>query len=201
MNPESFQPVTGNDPFELFRQWFREAAAMELNDPNAMSLATLGEGGNISLRVVLMKGLDDRGFSFFTNTLSRKGRELAKHPQGAIGFHWKSLARQVRAEGKIEPVTAAEADAYHATRPRASQIAAWASKQSEDLPDRAELEARVAEFEKKFMGQDVPRPPHWSGYRLLPERIEFWQGVTHRLHDRLVFEREGEAWKQGRVYP
>jgi pyridoxamine 5'-phosphate oxidase len=202
LKSESFQPITGsNEPFALFRQWLIEATETEVNDPNAMSLATLGEGGGISLRVVLMKGFDEKGFSFFTNTLSRKGKQLAKHPQGAICFHWKGLHRQVRAEGKIEPVSVAEADAYHATRPRASQIAAWSSKQSEELPSRAELEARYAEFEKKFEGQDVPRPPHWSGYRLMPNMIEFWQGVPHRLHDRLIFTREGSGWKWGRVYP
>jgi pyridoxamine 5'-phosphate oxidase len=201
MSPAAPKPLSASDPYALFAQWFAEAKDAEINDPEAMSLATLGEGGRVSQRMVLMKSVDEKGFCFFTNTHSAKGKQLAAHPQAAISFHWKSLRRQVRAEGAIEPVTAAEADAYFASRPRGSQIAAWASQQSDALPDRAVLEARVKEFEKKFEGSPVPRPPHWSGYRLKPDVMEFWQDMPFRLHDRLVFTRDGAGWKQGRLYP
>ncbi|HVY12173.1 MAG TPA: pyridoxamine 5'-phosphate oxidase [Alphaproteobacteria bacterium] len=197
---ETYNPISGNDPFALFQQWFAEAQQKEINDPNAMSLATADESG-ISVRIVLLKGLDARGFTFYTNTQSRKGKQLKAHAKAGLCFHWKSLRRQVRVEGLIEPVTEDEADAYFRTRPRGSQIGAWASLQSENLESRAALEARLREFEKKFEGQDVPRPPHWSGFRLLPEMIEFWQDMPHRLHDRLIFRKEGKAWAQGRVYP
>ncbi|MBI3418683.1 MAG: pyridoxamine 5'-phosphate oxidase [Proteobacteria bacterium] len=201
MNEILPQPIAASDPFALFAQWLEQARAKEINDPEAMSLATMDERG-LSVRIVLLKGVDERGFSFFTNTLSRKGKQLKTHPEGALCFHWKSLRRQVRVEGKMEPVSSAEADAYFKSRPRGHQISAWASLQSDALPSRATLEARVKEFEKKFEGQEVPRPPHWSGYRLAPRLIEFWQDMPNRLHDRLVFTRDDAGgWRQGRVYP
>jgi pyridoxamine 5'-phosphate oxidase len=189
------------EPFRLFGDWMREAAAREPSDPNAMTLATASAEGAPSARIVLLKGSDSRGFVFYTNTQSRKGGELAANARAALLFHWKTLGRQVRVEGHVEPVAAAEADAYYATRARVSRLGAWASEQSRPLPDRSELERRVAEFDAKFPGEDIPRPPHWSGYRIVPARIEFWQDMPFRLHDRTVFTREGEGWRVGKLYP
>jgi pyridoxamine 5'-phosphate oxidase len=189
------------DPIALFRQWFDEARATEPDVPDAMSLATVGPGGKPSVRMVLLKDVSERGFVFYTNTESRKGDEIAANPNAAVCFHWKSLGRQVRIEGVLMPVSAAEADAYWQTRPRQSQVAGWASAQSRQLPDRATLEARVEEFDAKFTGQPVPRPERWSGYCLAPQTIEFWHDVRNRLHDRLVFERGDSAWKTFRLYP
>ena len=189
------------DPFDLFRRWFDEAIAQEADLPNAMSLATVGAGGKPSVRMVLLKDVSAGGFVFYTNAESRKGREIAANPNGALCFHWKSLGRQVRAEGKLSEVTAAEADAYHATRPRQSQIAAWASAQSSAIEGRGVLEAKVVEMEKRFTGVPVPRPPFWTGYRLTPDAIEFWHNVANRLHDRLLFERDGNGWRARRLNP
>jgi pyridoxamine 5'-phosphate oxidase len=189
------------DPFDLFRRWLDDAVAQEPDVPNAMSLATATPDGKPSVRMVLLKDVSAGGFVFYTNADSRKGGEIARNPSAAICFHWKSLLRQVRAEGTLTEVTAAEADAYHATRPRQSQIAAWASAQSAEIADRAVLEAKVAEMEKRFAGGPVPRPPYWTGYRLQPDAIEFWFNVANRLHDRLVFHRDGAGWRTVRLNP
>jgi pyridoxamine 5'-phosphate oxidase len=189
------------DPFAQFDTWFAEAAATEPNDPNAMTLATSTADGTPSARIVLLKGHDPRGFVFYTNTLSRKGGELAANPRAALLFHWKTRQRQIRIEGAIEPVTDAEADAYYATRPRISRLGAWASLQSQVLPTRAVLEQRLADAEREFPGETIPRPPHWSGYRVLPARIEFWQAAEFRLHDRTVFTRAGSGWSVGKLFP
>lgn len=195
--------IEGEDPFQLFMAWFAEAEKTEINDPNAMSLATVGPGGAPSCRIVLLKDFDERGFCFFTNTLSRKGQQLKAYPVAALCFHWKATRRQVRMEGKIESVGEKEADTYFASRPRGSQIGAWASLQSQRLDRRQTLEARVAACEKKYEGMAVPRPPHWSGYRCIPNLIEFWQDMPFRLHDRLIFTRPDAAsqWQQERWFP
>ena len=189
------------DPFALFREWMALAEGAEPNDPNAMCLATATAGGVPSARMVLLKGLDDRGFAFYTNEESRKGGELLSNPVAALTFHWKSLRRQVRVEGAVEPVTAAESDAYFASRSRGSRVAAAASEQSRPLPARAEFERRIAEIEARYPGDVVPRPPHWGGFRVLPAVIEFWQDMPYRRHDRLVFTRAAEGWTTGRLYP
>lgn len=195
--------IIGSDPFALFAEWFAEAEKSEPDDPNAMSLATMSEEGGVSQRVVLLKGYDARGFCFFTNALSRKGRQLKANPHAALGFHWKSLRRQVRIEGFAEPVSDKESDDYFATRPRGSQIGAWASLQSNILHARTTLEERVRQFEKDYETGPVPRPPHWSGYRVVPRLIEFWQDMPYRLHDRLIFTRDlpTSAWSAERWYP
>ncbi|MFH5926592.1 pyridoxamine 5'-phosphate oxidase [Roseomonas xinghualingensis] len=189
------------EPYGLFEAWFAEAQAREPNDPNAMCLATTTPDGWPSARMVLLKGRDERGFVFYTNEESRKGQELLANPRAALCFHWKSLRRQVRVEGTVERVTPDEADAYYASRPHGSRIAAWGSIQSRPLASRAEFEARIAEYEALYPGNDVPRPPYWGGFRILPLRIEFWQDMPFRRHDRLVFERNGEGWSTGRLYP
>ncbi len=190
------------DPLAQFQRWMDEAIASEPSDPNAMTLATAAEGGQPSARIVLLKGFDALGFVFYTNTESRKGDELAANPQAALLFHWKSLGRQIRIEGRTEPVTTAEADAYFATRLRISRLGAWASDQSRPYGARAELERRLAEYEARFPGDDIPRPPHWSGYQLRPERIEFWQDMPYRLHDRTVFTRAPDGrWSMGKLFP
>jgi pyridoxamine 5'-phosphate oxidase len=188
------------DPLVLFRAWFAEAEASEPHDANAMALATAGAGGRPSVRIVLMKDFDARGFAFYTNTLSRKGRELAENPNAHLNFYWKSLRRQVRIDGSITPVSTAEADAYFASRPRASQLGAWASLQSAPLDERTTLEARFAEMAAAYPN-DVPRPPHWSGYRVLPSRIEFWIDRRDRLHERYIYDRSGDAWHRSMQYP
>ena len=189
------------DPFEMFQAWLREAGKSEPNDPHAMTLATVDAEGMPDARMVLLKGVDDRGFVFFTNTLSAKGQALAANPRCALMFHWKSLRRAVRIRGDVERVTDAEADAYFATRARSAQIGAWASEQSEPLPDRFALEKRVATIGLKFGLGAVPRPPHWSGYRVLPSSMEFWRDRPFRLHERLKFHHAGEGWTTERLYP
>ncbi|HVJ54561.1 MAG TPA: pyridoxamine 5'-phosphate oxidase [Aliidongia sp.] len=189
------------DPLVLFDDWFEAAKAAEPNDPNAMSLATTAADGMPSVRIVLLKGVDARGFVFYTNVESRKGLELAANANAALCFHWKSLRRQIRIEGSVERVTAAEADAYYASRPRDSRIGAWASEQSRPLASRAEFEARIREFEARYPGDAVPRPEHWSGYRVVPRYFEFWQDRPFRLHDRIVFTAEAGGWQRGRLYP
>lgn len=192
-----------DDPFALFEAWFAEAKASEPNDPDAMALATVDTAGLPDVRMVLLKGADARGFVFYTNEESAKGGELAANPKAAMVMHWKSIRRQVRVRGAIERVSAAEADAYFATRSRPSQVGAWASDQSRPLDSRATFEARVAEVEKRFDGKEVTRPPHWGGYRINPVQIEFWMDRPYRLHDRVRFTRKdaGDAWQKARLYP
>ncbi|MFE1603154.1 pyridoxamine 5'-phosphate oxidase [Methylobacterium sp. ID0610] len=189
------------DPWALFRDWFAEARGAEPEDPNAMALATAGSDGLPDVRIVLLKEYDERGFVFFTNSRSVKGRELAENPQAALVFHWKSLRRQVRARGSVARVEDAEADAYFASRPRDSRIGAWASQQSEPLDSRATLERAVAEVAARFPEGDVPRPSHWTGFRIAPVSIEFWQDGAFRLHDRVRFTKAGEGWERARLFP
>jgi pyridoxamine 5'-phosphate oxidase len=190
------------DPHALFETWLAEARGAEPNDPVAMALATADAAGRPSVRMVLMKGHDARGFVFYTNLDSRKGAELAANPEAALLFHWKSLRRQVRIEGRAEPVSDAEADAYFASRSRDSQLGAWASDQSRPLDARATFEARYEEVRARFDGVDVPRPPRWSGWRVVPERIEFWSDRPHRLHERRLFTRQADGgWTEGLLYP
>lgn len=190
-----------DDPFALFARWFADAEASEPRDPNAMAVATLGDDGMPSVRILLLKGVDLRGFVFYTNMESRKGRQIAANPKVALCFHWKSLGRQVRVEGPTERVTDAESDVYFASRARGSQIGAWASRQSQPLESRAVLERAVADTEARYGAGAVPRPPHWSGRRVLPERIEFWRDREFRLHDRIVYLRAGQGWQTERLYP
>jgi pyridoxamine 5'-phosphate oxidase len=195
--PQSQTP----DPFALFADWMHAAEAAELNDPNAMTLATVAASGKPSVRIVLLKGWDRDGFVFYTNTQSRKGDDIGGNPAVALLFHWKSLRRQIRIEGPAALVSPEEADAYYATRPRISRLGAWASDQSRPLADRAILEQRVAALEAEHPGEDIPRPPHWSGYRVTPERFEFWQDMPFRLHDRTVFTADGNDWRQAKLFP
>lgn len=189
------------DPFALFAAWFAEAKASEPNDAEAMALATADSAGQPSVRMVLLKGHGGAGFDFYTNLDSRKGVELDAKPTAALLFHWKSLRRQVRIDGPVEPLPAAEADAYFATRARDSQLGAWASDQSRPLEDRETFEQRYEEARARFEGQEVPRPPRWGGFRLAPERIEFWSDRPHRLHERRLFTRTANGWDEGLLYP
>lgn len=191
----------GDDPLALFARWLEEAVAAGLPEPNAMTLATVDADGRPHARVVLLKGLDDGAFVFYTNYQSGKGRDLAERPLAALVFWWADLERQVRVEGTVERVPPSVSDAYFATRPRGSQLGAWASDQSRPVPDRAALEARLAEAEARFAGGAVPRPPHWGGYTLRPDRLEFWQGRPNRLHDRLDYTRTPEGWMRRRLAP
>jgi pyridoxamine 5'-phosphate oxidase len=188
-------------PFVQFRAWMAEAEKTEPNDPNAMVLGTATGDGRPSSRVVLLKGVDDRGFVFYTNRESRKGAELAANPYAALSFHWKSLGRQIRIEGAVEHVTDAEADAYFASRARISRLGAWASQQSRPLAKRTILEERLAEAEGRYPNE-IPRPGYWSGYRVLPESFEFWQDMPYRLHDRTIYCRSPDgAWEQRKLFP
>ena len=192
------------DPIELFKDAFARAQRTDravLPEPSAMSLATVGEGGSPSLRIVLLKGVDANGFVFYTNLESRKGRDLRARPRAAICFYWSALDLQVRAEGAVAVVSDEEADEYFASRPRGSQIGAWASRQSAVLDPPEELADRFARYEKEFEGRDVPRPPFWSGFRIQPEMIEFWRNRANRLHDRTRYTREGAGWKVETLYP
>ena len=192
-----------DDPFNLFAEWLKEAEAKEINDPNAMSLATVDEEGLPNVRMVLLKGHDDRGFVFYTNFESQKGQEVQSAMKAAVNFHWKSLRRQVRVRGIVEKVTDAEADEYFKSRPRDSRIGAWASAQSRPLEGPFALPAAVAAYAAKFAIGDVPRPPHWSGFRILPLSIEFWHDRPFRLHDRVVFRRANQSspWTKAKLYP
>jgi pyridoxamine 5'-phosphate oxidase len=190
-----------DEPFELFAQWFHEARASEPNDPEAMALATVDADGMPDARMVLCKGFDSKGFVFYGNEQSAKGDQLAATPRAALLFHWKSLRRQIRIRGQITAATAAESDAYFASRGRDSRIGAWASQQSRPLESRATLEAEFARYARKFGGGDIHRPPHWRGFRLMPHTIEFWRDGANRLHDRIVFERVGAVWTRTRLFP
>jgi pyridoxamine 5'-phosphate oxidase len=191
----------GHDPFALFHRWLGDAIAAEMTDPNAMILATCTPDGVPSARAVLLKALDDRGFTYFTNYDSRKGQEVAANPRAALVFLWHMLERQVRVEGSVERVTPAESDDYFANRPLGSRLGAWASRQSEPIPDRAHLERMHAELNAKYPDGIVPRPPNWGGYRVLPSAIEFWQGRPSRLHDRILFSRQAGGWRRERLSP
>ncbi|MGM0559770.1 MAG: pyridoxamine 5'-phosphate oxidase [Pseudomonadota bacterium] len=189
------------NPFAFFGQWLEEARAQEPNDPNAMSVSSVDANGMPSARMVLLKDFDSKGFVFYTNYESRKGEQLLQNPKAALLFHWKSLRRQVRIEGNVEQVSSEEADAYFASRPRQSQIGAWASEQSRPLESRYALEKRVAALAAKYAVGKVPRPPHWSGFRVIPERIEFWEEGAFRLHNRIACHRSGDGWTGERLYP
>lgn len=197
-----FQSPPGN-PFEAFAQWFSEAEQAEPDEPGAMSLASVDGGGMPNVRIVLLKAVSAEGFVFYGNLESAKGEELAASGKAALCFHWKSLRRQVRARGAVRPVSDAEADEYHASRPRGSQIGAWASSQSRPLADRETLEGLVSEFENRYAGRDVPRPAHWSGWLARPLEVEFWQEGAFRLHDRIVYRRSGydADWEAVRLFP
>jgi pyridoxamine 5'-phosphate oxidase len=190
-----------SDPFQLFDQWLADARVGEPNDPEAMAIATSTRDGRPSVRIVLLKGHGPDGFVFYTNEQSAKGEQLAANPSASLLFHWKSLRRQVRVEGPVERVGDQQADAYFASRARDSQLGAWASDQSRPLNSRAIFEQRFEEVRRRYEGADVPRPPHWGGYRVVPERIEFWSDRPHRLHERRLFVRDGDSWNEGLLYP
>ena len=195
------ESAVDRDPIAQFRNWYGHARRTGVSLPDSFTLATVTPDGRPDARMILLKGVDEKGFVFYTNYESRKGGEIAKNPVAVMVFHWNQLFRQVRIEGRLEKVTAQESEAYFHSRLRGSQIGAWASLQSSTIRDREELEKRVAEVEAKFKGQTIPLPPFWGGFRLTPERIEFWQGRPSRLHDRLCFVRDGSGWKMSRLSP
>ncbi|MEM7417832.1 MAG: pyridoxamine 5'-phosphate oxidase [Gemmatimonadota bacterium] len=194
-------PSSASDPIELFGAWFENAVQSGRALPESVALATANADGIPSVRIVLLKGVDERGFVFFTNYTSRKGRELEENPHASMCFHWAELERQIRISGPVNKIGDDESYAYFSTRPRGSRVGAWASKQSQPLDERTTLEARVEDAEARFEGGDVPLPPFWGGYRIAPHTIEFWQGRTDRLHDRLVFRRTETGWDRERLYP
>ena len=200
---QSNQKLINSDkkPIELFQEWFEEAKKSEINDPNAMNLATISSDGKPSSRIVLLKSYDDKGFVFYTNSNSKKGRAIKNNDSVALNFHWKTLQRQIRIEGNVSQISNAEADEYYNSRPLGSRIGAWASLQSEELDDRSTLTKRVEEFEKKFSDNDVPRPSYWNGYLVKPVLIEFWQDMPFRLHDRVEFRKEKNNWVSRKLYP
>lgn len=192
------------DPFDRFQELLAAAIALDraiLPEPTAMALATVRGDGQPSVRIVLLKHVDERGFVFYTNLEGRKGRELRKHPLAALCFHWQALEQQVRVEGAVEQVADEEADAYFGTRPRGSQLGAWASRQSQPVANEGDLERRLAEMDERYAGVPVPRPPFWSGFRVVPARIEFWRNQPSRLHVRHLYERDGEGWRTSVLYP
>jgi pyridoxamine 5'-phosphate oxidase len=193
--------IMATDPFTLFDEWFADAGVSEPNDAEAMALATANAAAEPSVRMVLLKGHGPDGFVFYTNERSAKGEQLAENPVAALLFHWKSLRRQVRVEGSVVRVSSAEADAYFANRARDSQLGAWASDQSQPLDERATFERKYEEMRDCFKGGDVPRPPHWGGYRVIPRCIEFWSDRPHRLHERRLFVRDADDWREGLLYP
>ncbi len=193
--------LSSGDPIAEFQEWFHEAKKTALKDPNAMALATLGADGTPQVRVVLMKEFDARGLVFFTNTTSSKGQDLLKHPKASVAFFWETTRKQVRVVGNVVPVSSSEADVYFASRPRDSQLGAWASLQSQPMSERAEFEQRLAQVTDKYRDLEVPRPPHWSGYRILPESIEFWIEKPFRLHDRYIYRKTAEGWQKTLLYP
>ncbi len=194
--------ITMNDEIlSLFKEWLNEAEEKEISNPNAMTLATVSSGGLPSARIVLLKEYDERGFVFYTNFTSRKGNDLRENPNASLCFHWKSTDRQIRIEGSVEVVSDEQADAYFFSRPRSSRIGAWASKQSQAMKGRFEFEGRIAKYTAKFGVGDIPRPEFWSGFRLIPKRIEFWNEYAFRLHDRNVYVSDGTDWRLDKLYP
>ncbi|MCS7273672.1 MAG: pyridoxamine 5'-phosphate oxidase [Fimbriimonadales bacterium] len=199
---ELTEEVAGDDPFALLRRWLQDAIDAQIIEPNSMCLATVDEQGNPDARFVLLRGFDERGLVFYTNSNSAKGKQLAHRSYATVAFWWGALERQVRVRGRVERVDDAEADAYFATRPRGHQLAAWASPQSEPIPSRAWLEQRAAAAEREFEGREVPRPPYWHGYRIVPDTFEFWQGRPNRLHDRIRYTRQPDgSWRRERLAP
>lgn len=198
---ELIESAVDPDPIAQFQRWLADALRIDAHEPNAMTLATVDSAGGPNARVVLLRGVDARGFVFFTNYESCKGRELAALPRAALVFWWPELERQVRIRGDVSRVSAEESDAYFATRPRGHKLGAWVSAQSAGIANRAVLEARLAELEREYPDEVVPRPPHWGGYRVSPDEIEFWQGRTNRLHDRLIYRRTAGAWRMERLAP